>query len=306
MHGSPLYYRGGTTFPLTPSLCITLIMYHDWKGGGGGMERRWDGGNYVPPLVYMVVHLLRFSFLLGVGYAVLSQIDFSNALPSSFVMLASKTPKMKPLAPLYAPRSPNQFLYKQALENSNKTMTVALGPAGSGKTLFACMTAILALKKGDIQKIIITRPLISVEEEQIGFLPGSLVSKMDPWTRPMFDVFQQFYSVADLHNFIKQGIIEIAPLAFMRGRTFHRAFVLADEMQNSSPNQMFMLTTRIGMESKLVVTGDLEQSDRIENNGLRDLLLKLNHTNDHIDLIQMQHSDVFRSPFVAEMLRLYQ
>ena len=228
-----------------------------------------------------------------------------------FFLTSISALKMKSISPLYTPKTPNQLLYSESLDNTEKTMTVALGPAGSGKTLLACVNAISCLKRGDIRKIVLTRPLVSVEEEEIGFLPGNLVTKMDPWTKPMFDIFKEFYSVGDLNNMVKLGIIEVAPLAFMRGRTFHRSFVLADEMQNASPSQMLMLTTRMGQESKLVVTGDLNQSDRYENNGLRHFLNKFDEYRfkyghekalKYIDVIEMNSGDICRSPFVSSIL----
>ena len=130
-------------------------------------------------------------------------------------------------------------------------------------------------RQGNVNKIILTRPIVPVEEEELGFLPGNLVKKMDPWTRPIFDIFSEFYQQHEIENMIHCGILEISPLAYMRGRTFKRAFVIADEMQNSTPNQMLMLTTRIGDLSKLVITGDLNQSDRNMNNGLLDIINKL-------------------------------
>lgn len=131
----------------------------------------------------------------------------------------------KSLTPLYTPKSQNQKKYVDLLTNPEKSLIVALGPAGCGKTLFACSHAIEALKSGTIQKIVLTRPMVSVEDEEIGFLPGNIVSKMDPWTKPMFDIFSEYFSMNDLNRMIQSGIIEICPLAFMRGRTFHRSFV---------------------------------------------------------------------------------
>ena len=168
----------------------------------------------------------------------------------------------------------------------------------------------------------ITRPLVSVEDEEIGFLPGNLVSKMDPWTRPILDIFTEFYSMSDVTNFLKCGVLEIAPLAFMRGRTFHNTFVLADEMQNSSPSQMMMLTTRMGKDSKLVLTGDLAQSDRVvkgtgsyaTSNGLQDFFDKLENHRKYvgdeyalrdIGLISMNTQDVKRSTLVSHILEIY-
>jgi phosphate starvation-inducible protein PhoH and related proteins len=221
----------------------------------------------------------------------------------------------KSLRPLYTPKSSSQQDYLDLLEDNRKSLVFALGPAGSGKTLFACMQAVHALRRGAIERIVITRPLVSVEEEQIGFLPGNMVSKMDPWTRPMIDLFREFYSMADVQNMIRNGVIEIAPLAFMRGRTFHRTFVIADEMQNSSPSQMMMLTTRLGMESKMVITGDVQQSDRDRSveNGLVDFLRRLEAMHGGrlremmgpMGVVQLSSRDVFRSELVVRVLEVY-
>jgi phosphate starvation-inducible protein PhoH len=149
-----------------------------------------------------------------------------------------------------------------------------------------------------------------VEEEEIGFLPGNLIHKMDPWTRPVFDIFLEFYPQRELDFMLQTGIIEISPLAYMRGRTFKRAFIIADEMQNSSPNQMFMLTTRIGEKTKLVVTGDLKQSDRNTTNGLSDIMEKVQKYNSlnndtMIRVVEMDAGDVRRSMVVSQILDIY-
>jgi phosphate starvation-inducible PhoH-like protein len=218
-------------------------------------------------------------------------------------------PKTKHLAPKYKPRTPNQKIYSAYLNNPDTSIVLGIGPAGCGKTLFACMTALDQLKKGSIEKIVLTRPIVPVEDEEIGFLPGNLVNKMDPWTRPMFDIILEQYQQHELTMMLKNNVIEISPLAFMRGRTFKNSFIIADEMQNSTPNQMLMLTTRIGTNSKLVITGDLKQSDKIHENGLRDLMYKLrkpeNQALDEIKMIEMQYEDVERSPIVKKMLEIY-
>jgi phosphate starvation-inducible PhoH-like protein len=227
------------------------------------------------------------------------------------------------IAPVYKPKTANQKLYCQYLGEHDTKIVLAVGSAGSGKTLFACYTAIQDLRKGLFQKIIITRPVVPVEEEEIGFLPGSLNSKMDPWTRPIFDVFLEFYSQRDIDIMLHSGVIEISPLAFMRGRTFKRTFIIADEMQNSSPNQMLMLTTRLGVDSKMVITGDLKQSDRSMDNGLSDLLNKWKkyihsqsssggmngdnvEENRGIKYVELGVNDVMRSPIVSLLLDVYE
>jgi len=217
------------------------------------------------------------------------------------------------MSPFYKPRSENQGLYVKYLCDTNIPIVIGVGPAGSGKTLFACNQAVLALKSGAVDKIILTRPVVPVEED-IGFLPGSLINKMDPWTRPIFDILLEFYQQKDIDGMLHSGALEISPLAYMRGRTFKKAFVIADEMQNASPNQMLMLTTRIGDGSKLVITGDLKQSDRGVDNGLADILRKIKsysdfniYNNDElgIRIVEMEGKDIQRSPIVAKLLEIY-
>ena len=177
--------------------------------------------------------------------------------------------------------------------------------------MFACNHAILELKSEKIKKIIITRPVIPTEkDEDIGFLPGDMNKKMNPWLRPILDVFEDFYTKKDINLMIYDGVIEISPLAFMRGRTFKNAFVIADEMQNSSPNQMKMLTTRLGHDSRMVVTGDLQQSDKYINNGLLDFYKRYNMMNEikeieEIKIIEFNNDDIKRSPVVSKILDMY-
>jgi phosphate starvation-inducible PhoH-like protein len=214
--------------------------------------------------------------------------------------------KSKALTPQYSPKTPNQHKYVEALNNYDTKIVLGVGPAGTGKTLFACNTAVEQLKAGSIKKIVLTRPLVSVEEE-IGFLPGNLVSKMEPWTRPIFDILEESYSKRDMDVMLQTGVIEISPLAFMRGRTFKNAFIIADEMQNSSPNQMLMITTRLGTNSKMVITGDLKQSDRMENNGLHDFIQKWKAASPvtGVELIEMESTDIKRSEIVSTVLDMY-
>lgn len=238
---------------------------------------------------------------------------------STFHPFGHAKPKTKTI---YEPRGPNQAAYVNYLQQSNTTIVVGTGPAGCGKTLFACCAAVDAMKRGEVQKIILTRPVVSVEEE-LGFLPGNILRKMDPWLQPLFDVFLEHYTQKELDRMIAEGKIEISPLGFMRGRTFKRCFILADEMQNSSPGQMLMLLTRIGEGSKLAVTGDVNQSDLPAfsskshhpppTNGLADFLEKYqrstastNHTkHSYIQWVQMSINDVERSPVVVQVLSMY-
>ena len=211
----------------------------------------------------------------------------------------------------YLPKSSIQEEYLNYMENIKYKMIIANGPAGTGKTLLACQTAIKQLIDRDIEKIIITRPIVPVEED-IGFLPGTINKKMDPWTRPIMDIFSEFQSKNDLKNLIRDNTIEISPLGFMRGRTFKNAVVIADEMQNCSPNQMLMLLTRLGENSKIIITGDLKQCDK-DFSGLQDLLerLKLYYDtseemeNDGIAIINFKNENVERSYLVKKILDIY-
>lgn len=207
---------------------------------------------------------------------------------------------------VYYPKNKNQVKYVNYLNDDDVKIVMAIGSAGTGKTLFACLKAISLLKNNEINKVVITRPAISVEEEH-GFLPGNINKKMEPWMKPILDIFDEFYPKSEVNQMLKNEIIEISPLAYMRGRTFKNTLILCDEMQNSSPNQMLMLTTRLGINSKMIITGDLQQSDKIENNGLEDLFTKVkmyNKTN-MIKYIQFDNGDVERSEIVKEILKIY-
>lgn len=207
--------------------------------------------------------------------------------------------------PTSDPKNQNQRNYTRMLYGM-KPMIFAIGPAGTGKTMLACHAGIHGLCDNSFKKIVITRPAVSVEED-IGYLPGTLEEKMDPWTRPIMDIFFEFYSQSQINHMLREKIIEICPLAFMRGRTFKHAFIIADEMQNSTPNQMKMLLTRIGYESKIVVTGDLHQHDRkYENNGLKDIFDRIkNNLSSRIEYILFNHEDIERSPVVKDVLKIY-
>ena len=194
-------------------------------------------------LLYLLLSLFFSSNIVVLSFK-------TQRLASNLVMKKEKTKdNMKSLSQYYRPVTENQKKYVDILNDSRTPLVFVTGPAGTGKTLLACNSAIKMLKNGSVDKIILTRPVVPVEED-IGFLPGNLNKKMDPWTKPIFDVFSDFFSQTEINLMIQNNIIEIAPLGYMRGRTFKKSFIIADEMQNSSPNQMKMLTTRIG-ENKL-------------------------------------------------------
>lgn len=204
------------------------------------------------------------------------------------------------------PKNLTQEDYLALLDNPDKNIVFATGPAGTGKTMIGVLSAIAALKSGTCEKVVVTRPAVSVDEQH-GFLPGTLVEKMAPWTRPIFDVFEEYYSPKEIETMIAENIIEIAPLAYMRGRTFKNSWIVADEMQNATESQMKMLLTRIGVGSRIVVTGDLAQHDRgYEKNGLKDFMIKVERNqSDRIGIVKFAKSDVERHPAVSEVLRIY-
>lgn len=204
------------------------------------------------------------------------------------------------------PRNYSQDDLLGYLEDPTVDIIFAVGPAGTGKTLIATLAGIQSLKSGEMDKFVVTRPAVSVDEKH-GFLPGDLNEKMAPWTRPIFDVFEEYYTPDQINYMLGDNKIEIAPLAYMRGRTFKHSFIVADEMQNATNDQMKMLLTRIGEGSKLVLTGDLAQHDRgYESNGLKTFLeyLKTFHS-DRIKLVEFGHSDIERHPVVDEVLSIY-
>ena len=207
---------------------------------------------------------------------------------------------------LIVPRNVAQEQYLELLKNPRKFITFAIGPAGTGKTMLAVQVAIKLFKEGAINKIIVTRPAVSVDEEH-GFLPGTLNQKMEPWTRPIFDVFEEYYHPREITEMLEDGVIEISPLAYMRGRTFKNAFIIADEMQNATPSQMKMLLTRLGENSRMVVTGDLNQADRPRENGLLEFCSLYGQGGDYrmIAMARFEAKDVERHPVVKEILSIY-
>ena len=205
------------------------------------------------------------------------------------------------------PKSRNQETYIDLLENPQRLIVYAAGPAGTGKTMLAVLAALKAFRAGECSKIVITRPAVGVDDEQHGFLPGTLNQKMEPWTRPIFDIVEEYYRPQEVVRLLEEKYIEIAPLAYMRGRTFKNSWIIADEMQNATPSQMKMLLTRLGDNSKMVITGDTQQADRrAKDNGLLDFQsLMKNFDSQYIAGVEFAVKDVRRHPAVAEVLKLY-
>ena len=219
----------------------------------------------------------------------------------------SQAPKAAPRRIDLVPRTRNQETLVLALQDESQHIVVTVGPAGTGKTYLAMLAAVQALRSGECDRIVLTRPAVSVEGEQHGFLPGDLNAKMEPWTRPLLDVMREYYRAQDIVTMIQDQVVEIAPLAFMRGRTFKNSWIIADEMQNATPAQAKMLMTRIGQNSRIVITGDVEQADRSSgDNGLLDLCQRLRaNPVKGMAVCELTARDVQRHPIIGAVLKLY-
>ena len=202
------------------------------------------------------------------------------------------------------PITPTQADYLSLIESRN--VTIAAGPAGTGKTYLACVRAVEFLKEQKITKIIITRPALSAASENLGFLPGSLENKLDPFLRPCLQVFAERLGQQKVKKYLQEGVIEFVSFAHMRGRTFHNAFIIADEVQNVSVDGMKMLLTRIGFNSKMVLCGDVTQSDlpADQKNGLADALERFEGL-ERVGIAQFSDKDVVRSEVVSDLLSRY-
>ncbi|USM11601.1 phosphate starvation-inducible [Citromicrobium phage vB_CbaS-RXM] len=229
------------------------------------------------------------------------------------------TPRVKPIEEAYrprakqielVPRNANQADYIDLLYTEGKDILFATGPAGTGKTFLPSLYAVREMKDAGYRKIVLTRPLIE-NGEKIGALPGDINEKVGPWLNPIFDAFGKAgIGPAEIAAMLDKGVLEIAPLEMMRGRSFENTFILADEMQNSTKSQMKMLLTRIGEGSRMVITGDLEQRDRTDEEcGLLDFLDRLGNAprsrTNRFGLVEFDESDVVRHPIIRDVLRLY-
>ena len=199
------------------------------------------------------------------------------------------------------PKTAGQKRYIDSIRSN--TVTFGIGPAGTGKTYLAMAMAISALKRREVSRIVLARPVVEAGES-LGFLPGTLEEKLDPYVRPLFDALFDMLDREKANDLIEQGLIEIAPLAFMRGRTFNDAFVILDEAQNTTPEQMKMFLTRLGFSSKFVVTGDNTQRDLLGEGGL-DSARRVLSGIDGIAFIDLDRNDVVRHTLVARIVDAY-
>jgi phosphate starvation-inducible PhoH-like protein len=201
------------------------------------------------------------------------------------------------------PKTVNQKAYVDAIRN--RTITFAIGPAGTGKTYLAMALAVAAMADRQVSRIILTRPAVEAGE-RLGFLPGDMLAKVDPYLRPLFDALYDMLDADRLNSYLEKGTIEVAPLAFMRGRTLNDSFIILDEAQNTTPEQMQMFLTRLGFGSKVVVTGDVTQVDlpREQASGLihvREIL----GTIDGIEFVEFGNQDVVRHMLVQRIVEAY-
>lgn len=202
------------------------------------------------------------------------------------------------------PKNKAQEHYIDSLENQEKHIVFAHGYAGTGKTYLATLYAIQCLKQNLVDKIVITRPNVAVDDRDIGFLPGDILKKMSPWTKPILDVFEEYYSVKEIAQMIEENIIELVPMAYIRGRTFKNSIILLDEAQNTTPSSMLSALTRIGENSKMIITGDTKQSDRGKINGLSDFLQRFTE-NPRIAVCYFDKKSIERHPVITDILKLY-
>lgn len=200
------------------------------------------------------------------------------------------------------PKTAGQKRYIDAVRKN--TVTFALGPAGTGKTYLAMAMAVAALKRREVGRIVLCRPVVEAGES-LGYLPGTLQEKLDPYVRPLYDALFDMTDMEKANSLIEQGVIEIAPLAYMRGRTLNDAFVILDEAQNTTPEQMKMFLTRLGFRSKFVITGDSSQRDLNGRSGLISARQALSGVED-VAFIDLEQSDIVRHALVARIVEAYE
>ena len=223
--------------------------------------------------------------------------ELLNKVFNNVVLVTAKGKQVKP-------KTVGQSIYLEAIKKNY--ITFGIGPAGTGKTYLAVVMAVISLKNKEVEKIILTRPAVEAGE-RLGFLPGDLQEKVDPYLRPLYDALYDILGVETFQKFMAKNIIEVAPLAYMRGRTLENSFVILDEAQNTTTQQMKMFLTRLGFGSKMVITGDLSQTDLPQGtiSGLAEAKYVL-HQVEGIKTIMFDDADVIRHEVVARIIRAYQ
>ncbi|MEX1110199.1 MAG: PhoH family protein [Chthoniobacterales bacterium] len=246
------------------------------------------------------------------GGAVIGKQEFRYALqtaeegatPTSITELAAERIVCSPRKPPVIPKTPGQRDYVRAIREHD--IVFGVGPAGTGKTYLAMAMAVAALKKEQVGRIVLTRPAVEAGEA-LGFLPGALEEKILPYLRPLYDALYDMLETDEIQKFMDRGVIEIAPLAYMRGRTLNQSFVVLDEAQNTTAEQMFMFLTRLGNESKCVITGDRTQIDlpRHKRSGLLEALEVLQDV-EGLAIRSLSRKDVVRHPLVQKIISAYE
>tara|TARA_B100000745_G_scaffold300445_1_gene254448 strand:+ start:59 stop:1024 length:966 start_codon:yes stop_codon:yes gene_type:complete len=253
-----------------------------------------------------------FEFLLHLirGGRILEEDDIRLAIRNSQSKLEAVSPKvMGESIPVFSkrgavrPRTPGQYKYTEAIKNHD--LVFGIGPAGTGKTYLAMAMAISAFKSGKVSRIILTRPAVEAGEK-LGFLPGDIADKIDPYLRPIFDALYDMIPNETLDRYIEQNVIEVAPIAFMRGRTLNDSFIVFDEAQNSTIEQMKMFLTRLGFSSRAVVTGDITQTDLPSSriSGLIDAQNVLKGV-EGVEFVYFSKEDVVRHELVQRIIEAY-
>jgi phosphate starvation-inducible protein PhoH and related proteins len=199
------------------------------------------------------------------------------------------------------PKTTGQRAFVHSIEQN--ALTFGIGPAGTGKTFLAVAMAIRALRAHEVSRIILSRPAVEAGEK-LGFLPGDLREKVDPYLRPIYDALEEILDVSVVTKYLERGTIEVAPIAYMRGRTLNDAFVILDEAQNATAEQLKMFLTRLGQGSTMVVNGDVTQIDLPVRSGLLDAVRRLESLED-VGSVELTESDVVRHPLVAQIIRAY-
>lgn len=266
------------------------------KGSKKAVEQTYEVLKTLLKILRSGVQLNSADFVSAMKMVEKGTLDY---LPDLYSTILIKDAKGKPVRI----KNFGQRQYVQSVNDND--VTFGIGPAGTGKTYLAVVMAIAALKKGEVERIILTRPAVEAGES-LGFLPGDLKEKVDPYLRPVYDALYQIIGAEHTTRLLDRGVIEIAPLAYMRGRTLDNAFVILDEAQNTTNQQMKMFLTRLGFGSKMIVNGDVTQIDlpRGTRSGLKEAQLVLQGIN-KIEFVNFTANDVIRHPLVAKIVQAY-